>query len=144
MSIISEKADQYKYALAVWSDKTDFITEDSPLVNEDKLLEIRCFDESGEFRAYRSVTDSEFRYREIIGDKCDTAEYDGCYCENQYLDIDSKRADGNTVYSTSGGMYHLPEKAEKITVRYYWRYDEDMVARKCDWRLAGFVTKEGE
>lgn len=143
MSNISKKIQEYAYALALWTDKADFITDKTADIQEDKLLEIRYFDEEGEFRAYRSLIDDDFKTREIRNN--DATYADGYYDEAQYLDIDSSRTkeknDGFT-YATGGGKYHLPNDAKMLLTRTYYKFDEDGVARKYDWRLVGFTNEE--
>ena len=133
---------KYTYAFAIWTDKADFILDKEAALQEEKLLEIRCFDESGEFRAVRPAPDQPFSQREIT---CDEDWADGYYDEAQYLDIDTartgKEADG-WVYATGGGRYHLPEAAKMILTRTYYRYDEEGIARKYDWRLVIFTDQE--
>lgn len=140
MSKIAEKINQYKYSFAIWTDRTDFITDKTAPLNEDKLLEIRCFDESGEYRAYRSVVDKDYAEREI-------KTFDGFFDEFQYLDIDSERSNGAEKHTIGGGIYHLPEDAKNkagLNVRYYYKFDDNNgVARIVDWRLVNFCNKEG-
>lgn len=137
---IKENLQNYKYCLCIWTDKTDFL-RDKNLTDVDKLLEIRCFDENGEFYAYRSNISNDFTAREITDDNV----YDGYFDEEHYLDIDTTNGITNgNVKATGGGIYYLPvENAEKIKVHFYYRYDENGIARKCDWRLVGFI-KGGE
>ena len=145
-SSISEALKKYKYAFAIWTDRADFITDKSADdLCVDKLLEIRCFDEKGEFHAVRATSDEPFSEREIISDE---GTADGYYDESQYLDIDDartkKESDGWT-YATGGGRYHLPDGAKDkkmILVRTYYKYDEEGIARKYDWRLVEFTNEE--
>ena len=141
-SLISAALHKYTYAFAIWTDKADFVLDKNADLCEDRLLEIRCFDENGEFRAVRATPDLPFSEREITSDEsCG----DDCFDEAQYLDIDTarteKEADG-WVYATGGGRYHLPEEAKMILVRNYYRYDEEGIARKYDWRLVIFTNDE--
>ena len=133
---------RYTYAFAIWTDKVDFILDKTADLHEERLLELRCFDESGEYRVIRSTPDMYFSEREIISDE---SYGDGYYDEAQYLDIDTARteieADG-WFYATGGGRYHLPEAARMILVRNYYRYDEEGIARKYDWRLVNFTDQE--
>jgi len=134
MSKIADKINQYKYAFAIWTDRADFIVDKSEALNEDKLLEIRCFDKNGEYHAYRSFVTSDFTEREITQDD----KYDGWYDEPQYLDIDAQKSNGLDIMATGGGKYHLPVEAKKITVRFYYKFNEDGVAEKVDFRLVEF------
>ena len=144
-STISAARQKYTYAFAIWTDHADFIPDKKADLCEDKLLEIRCFDESGEFRAVRTTSDKSFSEREITSDE---SWADGYYDEAQYLDIDTKRtekkADG-WIYATGGGRYHLPEEVKDqklILVRNYYSFDKEGVARKYDWRLVTFTNDE--
>ena len=141
-SVISGALQKYTYAFAIWTDKADFILDKNADLREDKLLEIRCFDENGEFRAVRATPDADFSEREITSDDHWADDF---YDEAQYLDIDTERtkkeADG-WVYATGGGKYHLPEEAKMILVRNYYRFDEEGIARKYDWRLVEFMDQE--
>lgn len=139
--ILADKIEQYDYTFCIWTDRTDFLTEKA-LVDTDKLLEIRCFKDSGEFYAFRSSINASFKKREITeNDTC----FDGCFDEPHYLDIAAVTENGkeNLVTAIGGGKYHLPIKdAEKILVRYYYKFDDNGIARKCDWRLVKFIAKE--
>lgn len=133
---VIEAVKKYRYILAIWTDSANFA---SVLKDPEKLLEVRAFDESGEFYAYRSTVDADFNCREIINDD----KYaDGKYDEEQYLDIDTTKP---YLCTASGGRYSLPDgvTADKLKVRYYYKYDDDGVARKFDWRLVGFKNSEG-
>ncbi len=140
---VSEKIKKYNYAYCVWTDKTDFLlTKELP--DADKLLEVRCFGEKGEFYAFRSDVTKDFSAREIE----ETDKPENCFDKEHYLDIDSaktkKDAEGFT-YATGGGKYHLPvTDAEKLIVRFYYTFDDNGIARKTDWRLMGFKGKEGK
>ena len=141
-STISAALQKYTYAFAIWTDRADFIIDKKADLYEGRLLEIRCFDETGEFRAVRPTPDLSFSEREITSDE---SWADGYYDEAQYLDIDTarsnKKADG-WIYATGGGRYHLPEDAGMIMIRNYYRYDEEGIARKYDWRLVKFTDNE--
>ena len=141
MSTITEAVAKYKYSLAIWTDKTDFIVDKNEALKEEKLLEIRCFDESGEFRAYRSSIASNFKEREITDDE---AYADFFIDESQYLDIDEKMSTESIKYTTGGGTFTLPEGVNEkmMLVRTYYKYDDNGIARKYDWRLVGFTNDE--
>lgn len=144
---ISEEVKKYKYSMAIWSDSADFITANAD-IKEDKLLEIRCFDENGELHAVRSELGEPFSFRRIPDKEsklCDECDF---FDESQYLDIDSAKTEeknDGSVYATGGGSYHLPDDAKgksMLLVRYYYRFDDDGVANIYDWRLVGFTDKE--
>lgn len=132
----------YKYKMAIWTYKADFTEVVDDIEN---LLEIRAFDENGEFRAYRSMLNSDFKVREIVDDE---AYGDGYIDEKHYLDIDTTKCSvGDSLkVATGGGAYHLPEMvadSQLLKVRYFYKYDSDGIARKFDWRIIGFC-KEGQ
>ena len=134
----------YQYKLAIYSDRADFVSE---VTEPEKLLEIRAFDENGEFRAYRDVLGKPFKCREI--NKDNENQFAGSFEENQYLDIDTTKTfeDKTIMQATGGGQYHLPEDVKNKTmlkVRYYYCFNDEGIANKCDWRLAGFEDKEDE
>lgn len=133
-----------KYIMAIWTDKADFVEKVDCV---EKLLEVRVFDSSYEFRAYRSTVLADFKIREITDD---SVYGDGFFDENQYLDIDAKASgvlgEVCVKQATGGGRFHLPEnqvESTMLTVRYYYKYDSDGIAGVFDWRLVGFDDKEG-
>lgn len=137
MSKQAEFVAKYKYAYAVWTYKTDFLV-DKTLVDEAHLLELRCFDSSGEYYAVRDDLSNDFSEREITDDK---RYSDGYYDELQFLDIDQKLSESGNVRTIGGGCYHLPEGISdmtKLNIRVYYKFDKDGVARKYDWRILGF------
>ena len=138
MQINIEKLNVYKYKLAIFTDRVDFIDS----INEadvEKLLEIRAFDESSELKYIRSTVDAEFKGREL--NDADKLYFDETY----YLDIDTaKTSVDDTLLKTAigGGKYHLPEDKKMLKVRYYYKYDDNGIAKKYDWRLLGFSDNE--
>ena len=134
----------YRYKLAIYSDRADFVSE---VTEPEKLLELRVFDENGEFRAYRDLLGKPFKFREINAEN--EKQFDGNYFEeNQYLDIDTKYTfedDKTKKQATGGGQYHLPDDVKNMTmlkVRYYYTFSDEGIAQKCDWRLVGFTDEE--
>ena len=139
---IKEKIEKYDFSFCIWTDRTDFLLNKN-LPDEDKLLEIRCFDDDGEFHAVRSTINiDKFDAREINND----GFYDGFFDEEHFLDIDSaktKKSNDGWIYATGGGRYNLPvQSAQKLVVRYYYKFDDNGIARKCDWRLMRFRKEE--
>ena len=147
----------YKYSLCLRTDGAEFANGIN-CSDPEKILELRCFDENGELRIFRSNVDADFQAREIIDGKspelktlseqsgklesASNAEYLESYDENHYLDIASVSSDG-IVTATGGGKYFLPvSKAKLVKVKYYIKYDENGIARKFDWRLVGFCERE--
>ena len=134
----------YRYKLAIYSDHADFVSE---VTEPEKLLELRVLDENGEFRAYRDLLGKPFKCREI--NKDNENQFAGSFKENQYLDIDTTKTfeDKTIKQATGGGQYHLPEDVKNKTmlkVRYYYCFNDEEIAQKCDWRLVGFEDKEDE
>ena len=132
----------YRYMLAIFSDHADFVSE---ITEPEKLLELRAFDESGEFRAYRDLLGKPFKFREINAEN--EKKFDGSFEESQYLDIDTTMKFENETkkQATGGGQYHLPDDAKNMTmlkVRYYYTFSHEGIAQKCDWRLVGFTDEE--
>lgn len=126
-----------KYCLVIRTNRVDFEEE----VNScDNLLEVRAFDENGEFRAYRSVVGAEFACRNT-----EETTHDGSYTQIHYLDIDSVRSNSEVTYAIGAGSYHLPKgvDANAFEIEFYYDFGEaDGIARVCDWRIKGFTTKE--
>lgn len=130
-----------KIIFAIWTDKADFLLNINDL-REDKLLELRAFDENSEYHVYRSAIDNPFFERKI-DDRADEQQY---FDEEQYIDIDSTRSEGNVRYTTGGGKFHLPQDSlnvTKIVIRYYYDYDNEGIASVTDWRIVE-LKKEGE
>ncbi len=112
---------------------------------EEKVLEIRAFDQDKELKLFRSDIGREFAYRKV----CDS-EYaeDHRFTEVQILDIDEKagRDENGFVRATGGGRYHLPLDNTKnacVEVCYYLDQDQkdknSVHARVVDWRIVRFV-----
>lgn len=133
--MINTKELENKTIYAVWTDRTDFLCDVGALC-EDKLLELRAFDESGEYRAYRSTVDDPFHERNTAD-----IDYDFKFQKEYFLDIDTKNSGNGEVKKTiGGGSFCLPKGfsgATKIVVEYFCKYDDDGVASSFDWRIAG-------
>ena len=159
MNLELSRINAYPYILAIWSDHADFVQK--PLTGADleklldlnKLLEVRAFGPTGEYRAYRNdLTQTNYVVRAIDGEEPQAPE--NAYDENQYLDIDTARtqanADGWIIYTIGGGRYHLPYKGlpdihkQKLLLitRTYFEFDDNGIAHKTDWRLVGFAKEE--
>lgn len=136
------KRQKGRFCLVIRTDRADFTDE---IPNDlSTLLEIRCFDEKGEFMARRSYPGESFRCRAIVdGDICEWVD------EKQYLDIDTTRhdeKDPTAVFATGGGRWHLPQGAigcDGLIVRKYYAFDAEGVAGWTDWRLVRFVSMKG-
>ena len=124
----------------------DYIVDDWPSsveLDENKLLELRVFNEHCEHKLFRSAIDYDFDER-TISDK----DYDDHFDEIHYLDIDTtKGIDDGKVTTTGGGQYKLPRKFNKdninnarVKIRYYLgRYPKTGQARVEDWRVVEFL-----
>ena len=147
MDKIRKAIAEYENAFAIWTDRADFITDKNADLQVDKLLELRCFDVRGEYKAFRDVPGDVFCEREITAEN-ESAYADGSYDESQYLDIDEARtkdAANGIVYSAGGGSYHLPTGAvgkSMVLVRHYYRFDNEGIAFRYDWRLVDFTNVE--
>lgn len=119
---------------------------------EDKVLEIRIFNEEEERKLFRGDIGKHFHERRISDNDLKEDYYD----ESQLLDIDKKRSEESflktgRVRTMGGGSYYLPLQSmedARVLVRYYLsRYENSGQARVCDWRLVKFQNgkgKEGE
>lgn len=107
-------------------------------------LEIRLFDENGEFKAVRTNIGRDFKCRYIAdSDYSDEDKY-LIYDEVQYLDSDSTKTNGTKYVSLGGGEYEMPyEGLERVVIRHYGEYDDDGMLQLKDLRIVGFL-KEGE
>ncbi len=118
----------------------DDISElNSDKCSENKVLEIRAFNDDMEHKLFRTDISRDFHYRVIKDSDYGT---DQTIDEVQILDIDTARSEGlrdGYVMTTGGGKYHLPlEKYYKacVKIRYYLeRYEETGQARVADWRI---------
>ena len=141
------------YAVLMFTDQ--FVVDDYPLSGEtekllreeldEKLLDMRIFDEKQEYRLFRADAGSGFHARTLREEGAD------CFEELHYLDIDAKRsaesfAQNRIVRATGGGLYRLPLKSYNdlcVIVKNHVAYDEETgAAYISDWRLAGF--REGK
>ncbi len=111
-------------------------------IDTDKLLEIRVFKESGEFRLIRPNIGQDFYERQSLDEGVDDNSYD----IEAYLDISDNRNEGNYAASINGGKYELPqgkvEAGKMLKIRNYLTYDEETgQARVYDWRLVEFTEE---
>ena len=121
----------------------------------DKLLQVRLFNEAGEFFAGRDYARGEFTVRTIMDDKDggDTSiptgvtRYPAVFEETHLLDIDTDKGftatpDGKTTFHTmGGGTYTLPVTSEtkKVIVRTYFQSNpENGIEFPVDWRIVKF------
>lgn len=116
-------------------------------VDGNRLLELRVFNQEGEYRWYRENLSCAPAVR-IIRDAEAQKEY---FDEIHYLDQDSRctaSLDGGTTRfrTTGGGVYVLPfsPSVRKIQVRTYLETGINGVRYAGDWRIVGFLNGAGE
>ena len=128
-----------KIIFAIWTDRADILPN---VLQEDKLLELRAFDENSEYRVYRSTADTDFyeRFAE------DSAKSERDYFDTeQFIDINSNFNQSNIRKTIGGGTFHLPfayANAVKIVIRNYVEYDDDGIASVIDWRIVELKETE--
>ena len=129
----------YENKMVYFADHADFISQELTEADLATVLEVRAFDKNSEFAAVRSSLAADFKWRKSSQYAADSETKQ--FTRSHYLDIDSTVSlGGGMVQATGGGRYHLPEEAAKtIRVEYYYRFDEEGIARIIDWRLAGFA-----
>lgn len=134
--IVAALTDQY--IVDTWP-----MTEFSLDGKESRVLELRVFNSSVEYKLIRPDIASEFIFRDS-----NSIEYDYSYTENQFLDIDTDKSaemPNGWVMATGGGKYKLPvsriEDAYIVIEYYVSKYPDSGQARICDWRMVGI--KEG-
>lgn len=120
-------------------------------IKEEKLLDIRIFNESAEIRMYRDYCGNTFYpIVEIVDSRMqDKFEY---YDDYQYIDIDTKRSVKNSdgkVRATGGGWYRFPFSGKdiegiKLQIRNYVAFDQNGQAYIKAWRLVSFCNNKGE
>ena len=141
----SLQSDSYVYA-ALTDEVFIRNIDDSSMesLNCGKLLEIRVFNEKGEYRLIRPNIGQEFRERFANDDSMSDFDY---FEQDQYLDIAEKDIkEGYKPRSINGGWYELPKSGVnvrsglKLQIRNYVKYNEtDGQARVSDWRIVKFV-----
>ena len=106
---------------------------------EDKIMEVRVFNENKEIRLFRPDVSGEFCMRVMDDSQGRPESFD----EYQYLDIDSTvNAGGAVRIQTGGGKFDLPVRSRepKIRIRYYLgKYEKTGHVRITDWRLVDLV-----
>lgn len=120
-------------------------------IDEDKLLDIRVFNEDKEAHMFRTSIDKDFFGIRVADDTQE--KYADHIEEWQFLDIDtdaSKDLKGEVI-STGGGNYTLPEvngvsiindsNKPALKIVKYIKYTESGQAYVYDWRLAGIEMR---
>ena len=123
-------------------------------VDENKLLELRVFDEDKEWKLFRSDLGSNFSWR-CRGDKhsdgTELIKGKDYFDEIQFLDIDiprSKNASQGVKFTTAGGSYCLPVNMPDldragILIRHYFGVEAASgQAFIKDYRCVGFQNAE--
>lgn len=125
----------------------------SPDTDVSRLMEMRIFNENGEFKICRHMLGDNFRWRYISDEQFTkrlSAESDEflsnfrnrTFDEISYLDIDSKKSSGMNYVTTGGGKYSLPvENAERIKTRSYLDYDKNGILSINDFRIVKILEK---
>lgn len=118
-------------------------------LDEEKLLELRIFDQDRELRVFRSYTGEDFKVRYLDDTTEDVSDF---YDEEHYLDQDSTKTfdlgNGFTRFvTTGGGAYELPVSPSfrKVRVRTYLKESLNGLQYAGDWRILEYVedtTKE--
>ena len=109
-----------------------------------KLLEIRVFDESAEYRAYRDYAAGSF-YARVLSDDCGLKAFEEIHLLDQDKTKTQTLPNGKTrFYTMSGGFYDLPVGADtnRVKVRTYLRpSQENGIEVQADWRIVGFCAE---
>lgn len=114
---------------------------------EEKLLDIRVFDEKRELRIYRDYIGHEFGDPIELNDD-ETAGGEGLseegyqYDDEQFLDKKSYDKGSGRIQATGGGYYRFPASESgktKVKIRNYVRYDDNGQAYIYAWRVVGFL-----
>ena len=126
-----------RFLVAPYPFRSETIVE----INQDKLLELRIFDDNMELKLFRGSVGKELKYRYLSDADCQ--DY---FDDEQYLDVDEKRSkDCDNVRSTGGGTYAVPLASfcdAKLKLRNYVRYDENGQCYIWDWRMLEFFNEE--
>lgn len=140
------------FFVAQYTDKFDIgIWNKNIIKNEykNKLLELRVFDKSKEWKLFRSDIGKDFSHRCQREDhnKEEGVDY---FDEVQLLDIDTSRSSKapGIMYTTAGGSYNLPKDIADldraaVRVRHYFGVDnESGQASIRDYRLVDFGSAD--
>ena len=131
------------FFVAQYTDKFDIdIWNENIIKNTKKLLELRVFNNSKEWKLFRSDLGKDFYCRyEDDNEKNEGVDY---FDEIQLLDIDT--TDSEQMHTTAGGRYNLPKDISDlnraaIRVRHYFGVDnESGQAFIRDYRLVDFES----
>lgn len=152
LSEVKARFDDHAYVAITCTDHFAFIPFDELLdgkVDERYILEVRVFDENGEYRLSRDYIGSPFREVIKVEDKilCDQVNPDygmalDSYEDFQFMDIDMARTvkESGKIKATGGGEYRFPYpygENTRVKIKNYIAYDDNGQAVVVAWRLAG-------
>ena len=139
-----------EYRVGKWPEEDSFDIEKA----QNKLLELRIFNEKAEYKWFRGNIGESFLYRKLADRDETSACYEEPIEEYQILDIDMSQMTPATlpgrVKMSIGGSFYLPLYDEKgrefepcVRIKYYLPKYEQKEAPVIhsyvkDWRLAGF------
>ena len=110
-----------------------------PVADTAHALEIRLFDEKGEFKAVRANIGADFVWRYASDEG---VPKDCIYDEVQYLDVNEETTNSTDYVSTGGGHYTMPEPGfERAVIRHYGEYDDNGMFGLRDFRIVKFLRK---
>lgn len=124
---------------------SELLSQEFNLKNaEEKLLDIRVFDQKKEIRICRDYAGNTFSEKIELDDE-EMQEYD-TYEDEQYLDKAKVfwEAGKTWIRATGGGSYPFPtdEKSNsKVKLKNYVSYDEYGQACLAAWRLVAFIKE---
>lgn len=136
---------------AVYSDR--FLCGNSFDNDIPHLMELRIFNDDGEFKLCRYDLKSDFRWRyisdtefqkKLSNEKDDFLRNFGnrTFDEIHYLDIDDEKSSGISYVTTGGGKFSIPlENAERIMIRNYLDYDDNGILSVNDFRIVKLLAK---
>lgn len=146
-SLVTAAEGMQGYVVAALTD--EYIVDRWPMSEdlsekEEKILEVRVFNEEKEIKLFRTDIGKKFKDLRILDDSELYGKFES-FEQEQYLDIDTKRSvcDDGYVFTTGGGNYRLPfgySEESKVIIKYYMEEEPDSgMARIADWRVAGFT-----
>jgi hypothetical protein len=114
------------------------------IIDEERLFELRVFDEKHEIKMVRGSLSEDFQRRDSTEIKADKQRK-----ERYYLDIDDKKTKSEPelgfVWAIGSGKYRLPIPCpQKIEVEHYYKADIKGFYKPFDFRVVGFCKGESE
>ena len=150
------KDEKNVYSIIIWSDAFKVMTFSEFLdkvTTDDKVLDVRVFNDVRELRIFRDYKDNKFNNIVEISDKENDDTENGAvfdrnkkrcfsYDDEQFIDYDVKRSHTEGMRkATGGGEYAFPieiKEKTKLIIRNYVDYDEQGQAYIKAWRVVGF------